>query len=168
MLRRVRRPTFGPFFQMVNEGRPGQQITCAADAFAVLKSDAQSDREWFQALYLDPKNRLILQALEAIGTIDSAGIHPREIARRALACGAAAVIFGHNHPSGDPEPSLCDRELTRDLVLAMGLLQIKVLDHIIVGARYAGQEQTYFSFGDQGLIEDYNLAASSIAVFQRP
>jgi DNA repair protein RadC len=65
---------------------------------------------------------------------------------------AASLIFAHNHPSGNPEPSDDDKQITRDLVFAANIMQIKVLDHIIIG------NNRYFSFGDEGLIEEYELA----------
>ena len=71
--------------------------------------------------------------------------------KEALRHHASSLIFVHNHPSGDPDPSASDREITRDLVLAANLMQLKVLDHIIIG------NNRYFSFADQGLIEDYEL-----------
>ena len=69
----------------------------------------------------------------------------------ALKYNASAVIFVHNHPSGDPEPSESDREITKELVFAAGTMQLKVLDHIIIG------NNRYFSFADRGLIEDYEF-----------
>jgi DNA repair protein RadC len=69
----------------------------------------------------------------------------------ALKCNAVSLIFVHNHPSGNPQPSQNDKEVTRDLVYAAGPLQIKVLDHIVIG------ENTYFSFAGAGLIEEYAL-----------
>ena len=67
------------------------------------------------------------------GTIDDASVHPREVVKRALAHNAAAVILAHNHPSGVPEPSTADMALTRRLTEALGLVDIRVLDHIVVG-----------------------------------
>ncbi len=113
----------------------------------------KADRECFVVLHLDPKNQLIGAELHSVGTVDSAGIYPRDVMKSALLANASALIFGHNHPSGDPEPSLCDREVTRDLVFAARCLQIKVLDHVIIGPD-AGRS---FSFADQGLIDDYDL-----------
>jgi DNA repair protein RadC len=71
--------------------------------------------------------------------------------KEALKCDASSLIFVHNHPSGDPEPSLSDKEITKELVFAASLMQLKVLDHIIIG------NNRYFSFADQGLIEDYDI-----------
>ena len=162
MMKRINAPTFGPIFTMVSEKRGvGQPFSSSCEVFDSLKADAQADREWLQVLYLDPKNNLIHQALEAVGSIDSAVIPHREIAKRALVVGASAVVLVHNHPSGDPEPSLCDRELTRDVIFALGVLGIKTLDHLVIGAKING-EQRYFSFADQGLIDDYDLMFSSL------
>ena len=69
----------------------------------------------------------------------------------ALRFNATALIFVHNHPSGDPDPSLCDREITRELVFAARVMQLKVLDHLVIG------NNRYFSFADHGLIQDYDL-----------
>jgi DNA repair protein RadC len=67
------------------------------------------------------------------GTLDGCSVHPREVAKRALQLNAAAVVFAHNHPSGSPEPSQADREITRTLRQALALLEIRTLDHIVVG-----------------------------------
>lgn len=146
---------FGPLFGMVREDRPtGPPLSSSAFVFDLLKLDAQADREWFQVFYLDPKNQIIERALEFVGSVDSAAIFPREIAKHALQFSATGVILSHNHPSGDPEPSLCDRQLTGEIVKALALFQIRVLDHIIVGPRINGS-QRYMSFADQGIIDDY-------------
>jgi len=108
-------------------------------------------KERFKVIFLDPKNQVIEEKTLFEGTVDSSAVYPREVIRDALRYEASALIFAHNHPSGDPEPSLCDREVTRDLVFAARVVQIKVLDHIVVGSN------RYFSFADQGLIDDYDL-----------
>jgi DNA repair protein RadC len=77
------------------------------------------------------------------GALDSAPVHPREVYKSALLASAANVIFVHGHPSGDPEPSLSDKEITRLLKEAGELLQINVLDHIIIGL------DRYYSFADK-------------------
>ena len=147
---------FGPLFGMVREDRPtGPPLGSSAVVFDLLKLDAQADREWFQVFYLDPKNQIIERVLEFVGSVASAAIYPREIAKHALQFNASAVILAHNHPSGDPEPSLCDRELTGEIVKALALFQIKVLDHIIAGPRINGS-QRYMSFADQGIMDDYS------------
>jgi DNA repair protein RadC len=93
---------------------------------------AHLGHEVFAVLFLDNQHRLL--ALEEMfrGTIDQASVYPREVALRALHHGAAAVILAHNHPSGVQEPSAADRALTQRLQAALGLLDIRVLDHFIV------------------------------------
>ena len=106
-------------------------------------------KENFKVLFLDPKNQILEEKTLFEGTVDSSAVYPREIMEEALRHHASSLIFVHNHPSGDPEPSACDREITRDLVLAANFMQLKVLDHIIIG------NNCFYSFADQGLIEDY-------------
>jgi DNA repair protein RadC len=74
---------------------------------------------------------------------------------------ASGLIFVHNHPSGDPSPSESDKEITKDLIGAGNIMQIKVLDHIIIG------DNKYFSFADEGLIEEYNLNFLSMKIGSR-
>jgi DNA repair protein RadC len=89
--------------------------------------------EVFAALFLDNRHRVITWEELFRGTIDGASVHPREVVRRCLQHNAAAVIFAHNHPSGVSEPSHADESLTRRLVDALGLVDIRVLDHLVVG-----------------------------------
>lgn len=89
--------------------------------------------EVFAALFLDTRHRAL--AFEELfnGTIDGAEVHPREVVRRALAHNAAAVIVGHNHPSGNPDPSAADRAVTVRLREALALVQVRLLDHFVIG-----------------------------------
>lgn len=89
--------------------------------------------EVFAALFLDTRHRAL--AFEELfqGTIDGAEVHPREVVRRALAHNAAAVIVGHNHPSGCPDPSAADRAITARLKQALSLVEVRLLDHFVVG-----------------------------------
>jgi len=89
--------------------------------------------EVFAVLFLDTRHRAL--AFEELfqGTIDGAHVHPREVARRALARNAAAVICGHNHPSGNPEPSGSDRAITARLKEALALVDVRLLDHLVIG-----------------------------------
>jgi DNA repair protein RadC len=102
--------------------------------------------EVFCCLYLDNRHRLL--AFEELfrGTIDRAGVHPREVLRQTLAHNAAAVILAHNHPSGVLEPSHADELITRRLRDALALIDVRVLDHFIIG------DGTCFSFAEHGLI----------------
>jgi len=90
-------------------------------------------REVFAVMFLDTRHRIIAFEEMFFGTLDGAIVHPREVVRRALAHGAAAVIVAHNHPSGVAEPSAADRHLTRQLSQALGLVDVRLLDHFIVG-----------------------------------
>lgn len=89
--------------------------------------------EVFAVLFLDTRHRAL--AFEELfrGTIDGAEVHPREVVQRALAMNAAAVIVGHNHPSGNPEPSPSDRAITARLKEALALVEVRLLDHLVVG-----------------------------------
>lgn len=93
------------------------------------------DREIFAAVMLDTRHRLIEYVELFMGTIDGAEVHPREVARQALRHNAAALLVAHNHPSGDVEPSAADRAVTARLKQALALLDIRLLDHVIVGGR---------------------------------
>lgn len=91
------------------------------------------ERETFYALLLDGKHHLKRREVVSVGSLTSSLVHPREVFRTAVAGGAAALVCAHNHPSGDPEPSAEDLEVTRRLVQAGRLLGIALLDHVIVG-----------------------------------
>jgi DNA repair protein RadC len=90
-------------------------------------------QEVFAALFLDNRHRVIAFEELFFGTIDGASVHPREVVRRALSHNAAALILAHNHPSGVAEPSRADESITRRLKDALALVDIRVLDHLIVG-----------------------------------
>lgn len=101
--------------------------------------------EVFACLFLDNRNRVISFDKMFTGTIDGASVYPREVVKLALKKNAAAVIFAHNHPSGVAEPSGADEQITRKLKDALALVDIRVLDHIIVG-------DTLVSFAERGLL----------------
>lgn len=90
-------------------------------------------QEVFAALFLDSQHRLIAYEELFQGGLDRTSVHPRELARRALALNAGAVIVAHNHPSGVAEPSRADETLTTTLKAGLGLLEIRLLDHVVVG-----------------------------------
>jgi len=139
----------------------GPMVCSSADVADYFQDDARAIREWFRVLYLNSKNKVILNKLEFLGTIDSSPVYPREIMVTALQCGASSIILAHNHPSGDPGPSYCDKEITKAIVFAAATLQIKVLDHVIIGASKAGDKVPFYSMADQGQIQDYQMAAAS-------
>ena len=110
-------------------------------------------KEVFKVFYLNSRNQIIETADLFQGTVNSSAISPRQVIEGAIKHNAVSLIFAHNHPSGNPGPSQSDREVTRDLVYAAGVMQIKVLDHIIIG------DNTYFSFAGEGLIEEYEAVS---------
>ncbi|MGH8548587.1 MAG: RadC family protein [Methylococcales bacterium] len=102
--------------------------------------------EVFACLFLDNQHRVIRFEELFRGTIDSTSVYPREVLRIALRLNAAAVIFAHNHPSGVSTPSNADRQITRKLVDALALVDIRVLDHFIIG------DAEGYSFAEHGLL----------------
>lgn len=109
------------------------------------------NKEVFKVLYLNSQNQ-VLEAIDLYtGTVNSGVVAPREVIESAIRHNAVSLIFVHNHPSGNPEPSTGDKTLTRELVLAGNIMQIRILDHIIIG------NNTYYSFASEGLIEEYDM-----------
>ena len=124
----------------------GDCITSPADTMNYLRSQLRDQpHEVFACLMLDNRNRVIAFRELFRGTIDGANVYPREVVKQALADNAAAVIFAHNHPSGVSEPSDADINITNRLVKALALVDIRVLDHVIVG-------EESFCFSERGLI----------------
>ena len=105
-----------------------------------------SPHEIFACLFLDNRHRVIVYEELFRGTIDGASVHPREVVRRVIQTNAAAVIFAHNHPSGVAEPSQADLRITQRLKEALALIDVRVLDHIIVG------DGDGTSFAERGLL----------------
>ncbi len=125
-------------------------ITDAARFIQDLISDF--DRELFVSVNVDNKNKPLNYSIISIGSLDSALVHPREVFKAAILSSACSVLFFHNHPSGNVEPSIQDITTTDRLVKAGNLLEISVLDHIIV------TEDNYFSFAKEGLLAIENNA----------
>jgi len=126
--------------------KPGDRYTSSSDVYhhyhALLRD---RKKEVFLALLLDSKNRLIREVCVSEGSLNASIVHPREVFSPAVRESAAAVLFIHNHPSGDPAPSREDIELTQRLREAGELMGIRVLDHIVIG------NGSYVSFMDRGL-----------------
>ena len=98
--------------------------------------------EQFGVVLLDTKHRVMRTTVVTVGTLDASIVHPREIFREAAAAGAAAIVVFHNHPSGDPEPSDEDVQLTHRLIAAGVLMGIDVIDHVILGnVRYCSMKE---------------------------
>lgn len=126
---------------------PAGIIRCSSDVYRWIKPRLTLlDHELFLALALDGKNRVQAVHQVARGSTTSVEVHPREVFGPCVREAAAAVIVAHNHPSGDPDPSADDRQLTERLKQAGEVLGIPLLDHLVVG------RQRYVSFADRGLI----------------
>jgi DNA repair protein RadC len=117
-----------------------------AQSEIVEKELRNSDREKFICLHFNVKNQIISYEVVSIGSISSSIVHPREVFKAAILANAASVLFTHNHPSGNTEPSLDDIEITKRLCKAGGILGINVLDHLII------TNSDYLSFRQKGLI----------------
>lgn len=112
----------------------GSALTSPADTIEYLRTALQDRRrEIFCCLFLDTRHRVMACEELFQGSIDGASVYPRVVAERALRLGAAAVIVAHNHPSGVTEPSLADQAITRRLKDALALLEIRLLDHFVIG-----------------------------------
>ena len=116
------------------------------DVVSVVKSKLRGKKkEHFLALLLDTRSQLIKVSEISIGSLDTSIVHPREVFKEAISASAASVVFAHNHPSGDPEASEDDIELTKRLAKAGEIVGIDVLDHIIIG------DKKYLSLKREGL-----------------
>ncbi len=123
----------------------GRSIRSGGDVYSHLRARlGAADQEVFSALLLDARCRIVREIEISRGSLTGSLVHPREVFGPAVRQGACYVLVAHNHPSGDPTPSLEDVEVTRRLRRAGDLLGIGLLDHVIVG------EQTYFSFLESG------------------
>lgn len=140
--------------QMLLDELQRQRLYATVDAFTapeIVKDYltltlALEEREHFHVLFLNNQHQLLLDARLFSGTIDGASVYPREVVKQALQCNAAAVILAHNHPSGVCVPSEADKGITEKLKQALTTVDIRVLDHIIVG-----HMETY-SFAEQGAL----------------
>lgn len=109
---------------------------------------AKEKSEKFCIMFLDTRHRMIAFEEMFSGTIDGASVYAREVVRAVIEKNAAAVILAHNHPSGDPDPSNADRRITERLVEALKLIDVRVLDHVVVGSTVG----ECVSFAERGLI----------------
>ena len=126
--------------------KPRPALLSPEDVVAIVRSQLKGKKkEHFLVLCLDTRNRLINCMPVSIGSLDTSIVHPREAFKEAVSSSAASVIFVHNHPSGDPEPSKEDVELTKRLAKAGEIIGIDVLDHIVVC------DKSYLSLKDKGL-----------------
>ncbi|WP_431000901.1 RadC family protein [Klebsiella pneumoniae] len=115
--------------------QPGMSFTSSTAARDWLRLQL-AGQEWevFMVLYLDNQHRLLESETLFAGSVNHVQVHPREVVKSALRFNAAAVVLAHNHPSGDPEPSQCDRNITGRLKEALVLVDVNTLDHLVIGS----------------------------------
>ena len=121
------------------------RINSAKDVAKIFLPEMSTlQKELFKGVYIDARKNIIKEETIFVGSLNTSVIHPREIFQPAITYGAAAVILIHNHPSGDPNPSEEDVEITKQLIESGNILEIEVLDHIIIG------DKKYFSLREKG------------------
>lgn len=125
----------------------GVVITGAKMCFELFTQKlALREREVFAALFLDERHRVLVYEELFLGTVNGAVVYPRILAQKALGYNAAALVVAHNHPSGDPEPSEKDKQITAKLIEALALIDVRLIDHIVVG------DGNCVSFAEYGFI----------------
>ena len=129
------------------EGSPCRSSEDVILVARAMYQNLDADKEHFLLLSMNNKNRVNGFKVISTGSLTASLVHPREVWRSALHLCAAAVVFVHNHPSGDPAPSPEDQELTRRLKDTADMLGIRMLDHLVLG-----DNDRFFSFSDKGLL----------------
>jgi len=129
----------------ISGGESIRSASACADHFRAFFKDADR-REQFVALFLNGQNQVLETEVLFAGSLTSSAVYPREVIQRVLELGAAAIVFAHNHPSGSISPSSHDRKVTQKLATALEAIDVRVLDHIILG----GSE--FYSFAEAGLL----------------
>jgi DNA repair protein RadC len=138
-------------------------ITNSRALFDYLNSAIRDKtQECFLVIFLDSKNRVMAMETLSEGTLTASSVYPREVIRAALRHHAAALIFAHNHPSGEPQPSAEDLAVTRQLVFAGRIMGITVHEHLVIGDNH------YFSFADQGHIARMHSEFDALSSGGRP
>ncbi len=130
----------------------GNKVRTPLDVHGVCRDLERCAQEAFHTLLLDSRNRLINRVMVTLGLADAALVHPREVFRTAIENTASAMVLVHNHPSGDPTPSAEDLRITRQLIEAGRIIDIKVIDHVIIG-RASNGRPTFLSMRESGLCE---------------
>jgi DNA repair protein RadC len=141
--------TFRVQFVAEPETFPGSLCRSSEDVQRLARAiyeTLDADKEHFVLLAMNNKNRVNGFKVISTGTLTASLVHPREVWRAALHLCAAAVVFVHNHPSGDPAPSPEDQDITRRLKETGDVLGIRVLDHVVLG------DERFFSFNDKGML----------------
>jgi len=128
--------------ELIREINDNYKVSNAKDVYTYLDEFKNQDREMFIIIGLDSNNKPTYREINSIGTLNSSLVHPREVFKKAIIMSCNSIIIAHNHPSGNIQPSKEDKKITQTLVKAGELLQIKILDHIIIGSK------EYYSFSE--------------------
>jgi DNA repair protein RadC len=129
--------------KIIREEKREIKISDAEQVRKYLKEFQEEDREHFIVLGLDTKNKILYREVVTIGILDACIIHPREVFKKAVMMSCSKIILAHNHPSGDPTPSQEDLDITKKIMEAGEILDIKVLDHVIIG------KDKYWSYSEE-------------------
>lgn len=124
------------------------KLESSKDAHKAVKDYGRADREVFVVLFLDAKNMIKGCELLSVGAVNSAGVYPGEVVKSALLNSASSIICAHNHPSGDCTPSENDLNITAQIILACSAVQVRTLDHIILG------RDCFLSMADSGKLAE--------------
>ncbi|MFA5032273.1 MAG: JAB domain-containing protein [bacterium] len=111
----------------------GPAVKTPQTVWELLSDLRKKDREYFVVLCLNSKNRVLCINTISVGTLNASMVHPREVFKPAILANSASIILAHNHPSGEPEPSREDKEITKQIMEAGKILNIPLLDHVILG-----------------------------------
>ena len=143
---------FGLGQRLANERLSRQKLDSPELVYDLVAAEMRAlHKESLRVILLDTRYHLLRMEEVSLGSVNESIAHPRDVFRPAVVSSAYAVIVVHNHPSGDPSPSQSDHALTRRLAEAAELLQIKLLDHIVIGAPAEGR-LPYFSFKEAGVL----------------
>ena len=140
--------TSGKFARMVKEESKGQELGGPHEVFNIVKPIFAENRdvERMYGIFLDTRNRILGIEKLSTGSLTSASIYPREIVKKVLSFKAGSVVITHNHPAGHIQPSGEDRQVTKQVAMALAAIDVSLHDHVIVG-------DGYYSFSDHGLME---------------
>ncbi len=132
----------------------GVHVNKPSEIFKQCEDISHMTQESFHVLALNRRNRMVGRMMVTLGIVDSCLVHPREVFRGAIMINACAIVLVHNHPSGDTSPSAEDVRITNQLIDAGKIVDIKVMDHVIIGPEVEGvTTPRYFSFRESGLCQ---------------
>lgn len=156
----------GKFSSMVEESSPGQQLSNPEEVYNVVKPliAGHNDVEAFYCIFMNAKNKVLAIKKMFSGTITTAAVYPREIIKKVLEFKSSAVVLIHNHPSGDPEPSNSDYEITVKIGIALESIGVCIQDHIVIGKGYHSMQQSGKLKTIQDKISDISFNWMGLAV----